>query len=167
MVVGTMNAFPDPAAARQDLGTVLRLDGAYAVVERERKSACMLCPEPETCPDLEKEGCTIQIRALNPIGARVGERVVLELDAHQRLLHAVALVYGVPMVLAGIGLVVGIALGGRLGWAGAASQVAGFAGIVAGLVVAVPASRMVNHLAERSGLFTPRVTSRGPDSIEV
>ena len=162
-----MNAFPESGQTPQDLGTVLRVEGAYAVVERERKSACMLCPEPETCPDLEKEGCTIQIRALNPVGARVGDRVCLELDAGQRLLQAVALGYGVPMVLAAPGLGAGILVAGHLGFPGVPAQLAGCLGILGGLVLAIPASRTVNHMVDRTGLFTPRIVAVGTRAFEV
>ena len=66
----------------QTKATVISVDGLYATVEAERNSAC------DGCHKAEEGGCSvctlmgsdrkIATRAINEIGAKVGDRVVIE-----------------------------------------------------------------------------------------
>lgn len=85
----------------QTKATVVAVDGKYATVESERMSAC------EGCHKSENGGCTvcslmgadrkITARAFNPLGAVVGDQVVIESSTERILLYA-ALVFLVPLI---------------------------------------------------------------------
>ena len=85
--------------------TVVELKKGRAIVESQRLSACEGCHKSQ---DGEK-GCsvcslmggdrTIRTEAENPIGAKVGDRVVIESRTGRMLLYA-ALVFLLPVVLA-------------------------------------------------------------------
>ena len=87
----------------QTKATVIATDGKYAIVECERTSAC------DGCHKAENGGCTvcsmmgadrkISTKAFNPMGAVVGDRVVIESNTGRILLYA-ALVFLLPLILA-------------------------------------------------------------------
>lgn len=84
--------------------TVRSVDGKVATVETERISACEGCHKSE-----DGKGCSvcslmggdrkIAAKALNTIGAKVGDRVVIE-SATGRMLWYAVLVFVLPLVLA-------------------------------------------------------------------
>lgn len=89
--------------------TVVAVSGARATVETQRLSACEGCHKAT-----EGEGCSVctlmggnralRAEAENPIGARVGDRVVIE-SRTSRMLWYAALVFLCPIVLAILGYV--------------------------------------------------------------
>ena len=86
-------------------GIVVGLEGTYALVANQRKSACGSCHAESSCGTLSgglgKK--VVVIRAHNPLQAEVGERVVLEIS-ETHFLRTSFLVYVVPilsMVLVG------------------------------------------------------------------
>lgn len=84
--------------------TVIAVDRDRATVESERVSACEGCHK-----STEGEGCSvcslmgpnrkIQTQAYNPLGAKVGDEVMIE-SATGRLLGYAALVFLLPLVMA-------------------------------------------------------------------
>ncbi|MBQ8311108.1 MAG: SoxR reducing system RseC family protein [Clostridia bacterium] len=86
----------------QTKATVVAVDGDFATVESVRTSAC------EGCHKAEDGGCSvcslmgsdqkISTRAYNPIGAVVGDRVMVESNTGRILLYA-AIVFLLPLVL--------------------------------------------------------------------
>ena len=75
-------------------GTVVRTNGDTAIVSVRKTSACSHdCSECQTCtaPVFETE-------VLNPVGAIVGDRVVIEADT-QKILLLSLLVYMLPVML--------------------------------------------------------------------
>lgn len=120
-----------------ECGTVLeRRDGGLVVVEVDRGSACDGCHAKGAC-NMGFGSRKTQVTAHDPVGAKVGERVTLELG-DGAFLAACAWVYLVP--LAGLLLAAGLAWG-LLGWAGmgaardAGSALAALVGLGAGLAV--------------------------------
>jgi sigma-E factor negative regulatory protein RseC len=87
--------------------TVVEIRGNRAIVTTERLSACEGCHKAT-----EGEGCsvctlmggnrTVSAEAENPLGARVGDRVMIESRTGRMLWYA-ALVFLVPIVLAIVG----------------------------------------------------------------
>ena len=87
----------------QTKATVISVDGKFAIVETERTSACEGC---HTAPD---GGCSVcsmmgsdkklSARALNTVGAKVGDRVAVESHTARMLWYAV-LVFLLPLFLA-------------------------------------------------------------------
>lgn len=79
------------------IATVERiLDRAYAEISVPRKSACG--HDCEECAGCGVGGTSVHARARNPIGARPGQRVIVESDTGN-MLGIVAAVYLIPVVL--------------------------------------------------------------------
>ena len=79
------------------IATVERiLDADHAEISVPRKSACG--HDCEECAGCGVSGAAVQARAANPIGARPGQKVVVE-SSTKKMLRIVALVYLIPVVL--------------------------------------------------------------------
>lgn len=90
------------------IATVERLlAGDYAVISVPRKSACG--HDCEECAGCGVTGAAVQARAANPIGAKPGQKVVVQSDT-QKMLGIVALVYLTPVVLFLVGYFATIAV---------------------------------------------------------
>jgi len=78
---------------------VVAVDGLYAMVSSQRKSACGSCHAEPSCSVLSGGGTKhdTKIRAMNPVGALVGQRVELEIS-EQQFLKASFLVYVLPII---------------------------------------------------------------------
>ncbi|MBF0446884.1 MAG: SoxR reducing system RseC family protein [Magnetococcales bacterium] len=78
---------------------VIAEEGRYALVSGQRKSACGSCHAEASCSVLSVGGGKREapIRVLNPLGAKVGQRVELEIS-EQQLLKASFLVYVLPII---------------------------------------------------------------------
>lgn len=83
-------------------GTVIRLDGNFALVRIDKKAMCDSC---RMCafPKGEKH---FDVRVENTLGAKEGDLVELSLHGHAALTSSV-IVYLVPLVLAALGLLLG------------------------------------------------------------
>ena len=83
------------------IATVERiLDAGHAEISVPRKSACG--HDCEECAGCGVTGAAVRARALNPIGAAPGQKVVVE-SSTKKLLRIVALVYLIPVVLFFVG----------------------------------------------------------------
>ena len=95
------------------IATVERiLDAQRAEISVPRKSACG--HDCEECAGCGVTGAAVRAKALNPIGAQPGQKVVVE-SSTKKLLGVVALVYVLPIVcfLLGYFLSEGLAEGWR------------------------------------------------------
>ena len=79
------------------------LDSRYVEISVPRKSACG--HDCEECAGCGISGAAVRAKALNPIGACPGQKVVVE-SSTQTMLGIVALVYLIPVVLFLAGYVV-------------------------------------------------------------
>ena len=114
--------------------TEIRNDG-HAMVVAEKGQGCASCGAAVQCHggrNANKE----QARALNRIGARVGDRVTLSL-ASGTLLSRLAVIYLLPVV----GMLAG-AFGGMNGAGERGSILMGLIGFVAGFAIALVISRI-------------------------
>ena len=90
----------------QTKAVVIATDGMFATVETERKSAC------EGCHKAEEGGCSvcslmgsdrkIATKAINTVGAQIGDTVMIESNTSRMLWYAV-LVFILPILVALIG----------------------------------------------------------------
>lgn len=79
------------------IATVERiLDPGYAEISVPRKSACG--HDCEECAGCGVSGAAVHARARNPVGARPGQKVMVE-SSTGNMLGIVAMVYFVPVVL--------------------------------------------------------------------
>ncbi len=86
-------------------GIVLRTDSESAWVKTTRSSACEGCTARGSCHTLGS-GQEMEVKALNPAGARVGDRIVLSFETGS-LLKATFLIYVFPIIF----LIAGAAIG--------------------------------------------------------
>lgn len=113
------------------IATVERIVNAnYAEISVPRKSACG--HDCEECAGCGVSGAAVRARALNPIGARPGQKVVVE-SSTGKMLGIVAMVYLIPVVLFLIGYLAMVFAG-----AGVAVQyTVAILGFVLGIVFAI------------------------------
>ena len=113
------------------IATVERIiDADHAVISVPRKSACG--HDCEECAGCGVSGAAVTAKAANPIGARPGQKVVVE-SSTQKMLGIVALVYLTPVVLFLLGYLVMVFLGMSV----AVQYATAIAGFVLGVVAAI------------------------------
>ncbi len=91
----------------EETGVVTKTDGVTATVLVEKKSSCENCGAGSACTSSEKG---MEIEALNPLQAKVGQTVKVSIKA-QTYLKGTMLVYGIPLVA----LIAGAILGQNIG----------------------------------------------------
>ena len=124
------------------IATVERLlDRDYAVISVPRKSACG--HDCEECAGCGVTGAAVRARAANPIGAKPGQKVVVQSDT-QKMLGIVSLVYLTPVVLFLVGYLATIAVAST-----PLRYLAGGIGFAAGILIAIAYDR---HLRSQGGL---------------
>lgn len=90
------------------IATVERiLDAGHAEISVPRKSACG--HDCEECAGCGISGTAIRARAVNPIGAAPGQKVVVE-SSTKKMLRIITLVYFTPLVLFFVGYFLALAL---------------------------------------------------------
>lgn len=125
------------------IATVERiLDEGHAVVSVPRKSACG--HDCEECAGCGVTGAAVQAKAVNPIGAQPGQKVVVE-SSTKKMLRIVALVYLIPVALFLAGYLLAALLTANV----AVQYLTAVAGFLAGVLIAVAYDR---RLRARGGL---------------
>ena len=125
------------------IATVERIvDAHHAIISVPRKSACG--HDCEECAGCGVTGAAVLARAANPIGARIGQKVVVQSDTN-KMLSIVALVYFIPVALFLIGYVAMAFLTPNV----AIQYGVAIAGFFIGIVAAILYDR---KLKERGGL---------------
>lgn len=123
------------------IATVERiLDEAHVEISVPRKSACG--HDCEDCGGCGVSGGVVLARARNPVGARAGERVIVESDTHS-FLKIVFLLYSIPVLLFFAGYLATAV------WAEPYRYAAAAAAFALGLTAAVLYDR---HLKRQGGL---------------
>lgn len=125
------------------IATVERiLDSGHAEISVPRKSACG--HDCEECAGCGVTGAAVHARALNPIGAVPGQKVVVE-SSTKKMLRIVVLVYLIPVALFFLGYLAALAVTPSV----AAQYTAAAAGFFLGILGAVAYDR---RLRARGGL---------------
>jgi sigma-E factor negative regulatory protein RseC len=113
-------------------GIVIKIHDSRAIVKTMRSGACESCSAKNSCIS---QGNEMEVEALNPAGAREGDRVVLEIKAGA-LLKATFLLYVFPVLCMIVGAVAGEKAAQKLGMDGNALSVAlSFAFLFASILV--------------------------------
>ncbi len=110
---------------------VIAIEGGDAILQGVRKSACGDCAGKSSCSTMGAwTERALRLRSANAIGARVGDRVEVEV-ADRHLLIASLLLYGLPLLalFTGGGLVMWIAV--RMGFSADGGFLLGATGGVA------------------------------------
>lgn len=140
-------------------GVVVKLgaDGAY--VETTRASSCGTCSSQQSCGTSSLSqllgGNTKPFKVLNPIGAAVGEHVVIGLE-ESALLRSSLLSYALPLLL----LMAGALLGNQIAPASVAKDLYSVGGSGLGLAVGFAALKWATTKAGGHKLFQPVILRR-------
>lgn len=125
------------------IATVERIiDKDHAVISVPRKSACG--HDCEECAGCGVSGAAVRARAINSVGAKVGEKVVVHSDT-KKMLRIVALVYLIPVAL----FIVGYLIPALVGASVAVQYTLALAGFFAGVAAAIGYDR---YLRARGGI---------------
>ena len=125
------------------IATVERiLDPNHAVISVPRKSACG--HDCEECAGCGVSGAAVKAKAVNPIGAHPGQKVVVQSDT-QKMLRIVALVYATPVVLFLLGYLAAFFLGAPV----TVQYTVAVIGFLIGIAAAICYDR---HLKAKGGL---------------
>ena len=125
------------------IATVERIiDRDYAVISVPRKSACG--HDCEECAGCGVSGAAVRAKAINTVGAKVGEKVVVHSDT-KKMLRIVALVYMIPVVLFLLGYLVPALLNASV----SLQYTLAVVGFFAGIAVAIGYDR---YLRARGGI---------------
>ena len=118
------------------------INSGYAEISVPRKSACG--HDCEECAGCGVSGAAVHARAVNPIGARPGQKVVVE-SSTKKMLGIVVFVYLIPVILFLAGYLVMAALSASVG----VQYLVAVLGFVAGILAAIAYDR---RLKARGGL---------------
>lgn len=125
------------------IATVERiLDSGHAEISVPRKSTCG--HDCEECAGCGVTGAAVHAKALNPIGALPGQKVVVE-SSTKKMLRIVALVYLIPVALFFLGYLAAMAVTASV----AVQYTAAAAGFILGILGAISYDR---RLRARGGL---------------
>lgn len=121
------------------IATVERiLDENHAEISVPRKSACG--HDCEECAGCGVSGAAVHAKAVNPIGARPGQKVVVE-SSTKKMLRIVSLVYLTPVVLFLAGYLALAFLGASV----AAQYTASILGFIVGIIAAIGYDRRLKR----------------------
>ena len=103
-------------------GFVLKTDGEFATVGVKRQTACDSCRAK--CGGHCDKAETVETVVRNTLNAKVGDRVILYSDTATVMTFA-AIVFVLPLIMAGVGFAVPYLLGGKA-WLNAVISVLAF-----------------------------------------
>jgi len=133
-------------------GLVIRVDSTGTWVTTGKSEACESCSSKGACHTLGG-GKAVEVLVLNPIGAGIGDRIVLKMDT-SRLLKATFLVYMFPILMLILGAGAGEWIARSSGLDPTASPaLLGFGGLAAGLLIM---KILANRLAQKDE-YRPRI----------
>lgn len=139
----------------EEHGTIIRKDGDKVVIKAKRTGACESCSSKKSCATAGGADAEVLVEALDPIGVKVGDKVVFSVSAGS-VLKAGALLYLFPI----LSFIAGVALGQSVlprflpGYH--PDLISGMAG-VAFLAAAFGLLKFFSVLSERGRSFNPRV----------
>ncbi|MGA7801176.1 MAG: SoxR reducing system RseC family protein [Gammaproteobacteria bacterium] len=145
----------------EESARVVALDGEFAWVETERKSACGSCAANKGCGTAALAKVLGQrrtrVRALNRPGAAVGDEVLIGLD-ERALVRGSLAVYAVPLLALLAGALFGQYMAVQLGLADVegTTVLAGLAGLGVGLLWLRGFGRRI----QRDGRYQPVILRR-------
>ncbi|MBI5578846.1 MAG: SoxR reducing system RseC family protein [Deltaproteobacteria bacterium] len=133
-------------------GLVIRIDSIGTWVKTGQSETCESCSSKGACHTLGG-GKEVEVQVLNPIGAGIGDRIVLKMDS-SRLLKATFLVYMFPILMLILGAGAGEWIARSAGLGSPASPILlGFGGLAAGLLIM---RVLANRLAQKDE-YRPRI----------
>ena len=129
-------------------GKVIAVEGSKATVCFEAGESCTKCEARNYC---QTAGSTQSVIVENDIGASIGDEVYVEQTPGVGL-AAASILFGIPVILALIGMI----LGSR--WSEIRALLLAVVFFAAGLIIV----KIVNNIIARRSAFLPRITEIVP-----
>ena len=146
-----MDTIEDSILATEQ-GLVIRVDNTGTWVKTGKSEACESCSSKGACHTLGG-GKEVEVPVLNPIGAGIGDRIVLKMDS-SRLLKATFLVYMFPILMLILGAGAGEWIARSAGIdSPALPALLGFGFLAAGLLI----MRVLANRLARKDEYRPRI----------
>ncbi len=140
----------------EEEGRVIGLEEGYAIVQTERGSSCDGCHSKSSCHSMgDTEGSIMEIRAINDMGAKVGDRVKVAIDSIV-FLKSSFLVYVLPLIVMITGGVIGETYAKNNMPGADADLVAGAVGITC-LVISFLLIRLWSKSLEKKREYQPQI----------
>lgn len=140
----------------EEEGIVVRVEEGYAFIHTQRGSSCDGCSAKSSCHSMADAGSNImEMRAINDMGAEVGDRVKVAIDSIV-FLKSSFLIYVLPLIVMITGGVIGDSYA-RSNMPGAdADLVAGAVGITC-LVISFLLIRLWSISLEKKREYQPQI----------
>jgi len=133
----------------KDKGKIMLLKGSFAQVELDCVSGCQKCAARHICSNKEREKGLINV--LNPIKARAGDEVTIEVP-EGRYIKTLTLLFGFMLMASLFGMLLGSFCAG---WLSLPSYIGGIAGFFLGLIIT--GSALFYHFKKNKKDFYPEI----------
>lgn len=142
----------------EEEGVVVKLEDGKAIIHSERGSSCSKCSSKSACEALGGSGGkTMETRAINEVGATVGDTVKFAIDSVV-FLKSSFLIYIVPLVVMIIGGILGEGYAEKNLQEWDSDLVAAIAGLFS-LVIAFLLIKLWSKSVEKKAKYQPQVTA--------
>ncbi|MBW7957436.1 MAG: SoxR reducing system RseC family protein [Deltaproteobacteria bacterium] len=139
----------------EEHGTIIRKDGDRVSIRATRTGACESCSSKKSCATAGAADAEVVVEAIDPVGVKVGDKVVFSVSAGS-VLKAGALLYLFPILSFIAGVALGQSVFPRFLPGYHPDLVSGMAGAVF-LAAAFGLLKGLSFLSERGRSFRPRV----------
>ena len=126
-----------------------------ALVTVARGEACHSCEARGACQALGGPTSDLVVAVENPVGAALGDRVVLTMD-EAAVVKASAVLYLIPALCLVGGATIGWAVASARAWD---ADPLAIAGCIAGLAIGLVLARIIGRRLSGTRTFVPRITS--------
>jgi len=135
----------------EEIGQVLEAEGQFAKIRMNRTGMCAQCGR---CGIMAFQPASdIIVDADNPVGARAGDSVRLEMESRYYL-TAAFIVYVFPLLLGGLGYLLGALIASQMG---VSEGTLGIAGAVFLFALSFAGIRAYDKKAAREGRYRPHI----------
>ncbi len=133
----------------KDKGKIISSEGSLAQVELDCISGCQKCPARHLCSNKEQEKGLIHV--LNPVKARPGDKVTIEVP-EGKYSKTLSLLFGFMLIASLFGMLLGAFCAG---WLSIPSYTGGIIGFFLGLIIT--GSALFYHFRKNKKDFYPEI----------
>ena len=140
----------------EEEGIVVKVEEGYAFIQTERGTSCDGCSAKSSCHSMsDTDGSIMEMRAINEMGAKVGDRVKVAIDSIV-FLKSSFLVYVLPLIVMITGGIIGESYAKNNMPGADADLVAGAVGITC-LVISFLLIRVWSKSLEKKREYQPQI----------
>ncbi|MFW6264931.1 MAG: SoxR reducing system RseC family protein [Bacillota bacterium] len=139
----------------EEIGEIIKTSGKQALVKIERHSLCSKCTNKCQLAQPEShEVDEIEVEVDNPIGARSGQKVKIEMK-EQPVVIASLIIYVIPLIFMIIGYFLGISLLEAFGYQG--TEITGIISSLIFLALSFVFIRILDNLLSKRKDYHPKI----------